>query len=186
MSSPRTGSRSPTTLSLIAGVKLEKSSFVGWQLLPNLRVAYQPSERALFWAAVSRAVRTPSRIDRELAAAAAAPAVDRFRLREVDRVRSGLSRRADELAEPLGQPLLQFLQRSPDHRVPQRRDASRSSCSTAARAAPTGSRPGARRRCCPGGASRSARRRCTRTSTSSTAASIFSRATRSAPIRTGR
>jgi iron complex outermembrane receptor protein len=53
-------------LSAIAGVKLEKSSFVGWQLLPNLRLAYQPNQRSLFWAAVSRAVRTPSRIDREL------------------------------------------------------------------------------------------------------------------------
>jgi len=53
-------------LSAIAGVKLEKSSFVGWQLLPNLRLSYQPSDRTLFWAAVSRAVRTPSRIDREL------------------------------------------------------------------------------------------------------------------------
>lgn len=53
-------------LSVIAGVKLEKSSFVGWQLLPNVRLAYQASPRALFWAAVSKAVRTPSRIDREL------------------------------------------------------------------------------------------------------------------------
>jgi len=53
-------------LSLVAGVKFEKSSFVGWQVLPNIRVAYQPSKRALFWAAVSKAVRTPSRIDRQL------------------------------------------------------------------------------------------------------------------------
>jgi iron complex outermembrane receptor protein len=53
-------------LTLIAGVKLEKSSFVGWQFLPNFRIAYQPSDRSLFWAAVSRAVRTPSRIDRQL------------------------------------------------------------------------------------------------------------------------
>jgi iron complex outermembrane receptor protein len=53
-------------LSVIAGVKLEKSSFVGWQFLPNFRLAYQPNDRALLWAAVSRAVRTPSRIDREL------------------------------------------------------------------------------------------------------------------------
>ncbi|MGE5563018.1 MAG: TonB-dependent receptor plug domain-containing protein [Bacillota bacterium] len=53
-------------IALIAGVKLEKSSFVGWQLLPNFRIAYQPNVRALFWAAVSRAVRTPSRIDRQL------------------------------------------------------------------------------------------------------------------------
>ena len=54
------------TLSVIAGLKLEKSSFVGWQVLPNLRLAYQPNDRSLLWAAVSRAVRTPSRIDREL------------------------------------------------------------------------------------------------------------------------
>jgi iron complex outermembrane receptor protein len=53
-------------LSLIGGVKLEKSSFVGWQVLPNMRLAYQPNPRTLFWAAVSKAVRTPSRIDRQL------------------------------------------------------------------------------------------------------------------------
>jgi len=55
-------------VSLIAGVKLEKSSFVGWQVLPNLRLAYQASPNALWWAAVSKAVRTPSRIDRQLEA----------------------------------------------------------------------------------------------------------------------
>ena len=55
-------------LSVMGGIKVERSSFVGWQLLPNLRVAWQPSDRALLWAAVSRAVRTPSRIDRELEA----------------------------------------------------------------------------------------------------------------------
>jgi iron complex outermembrane receptor protein len=54
------------TLALIAGLKLERSSFVGWQVLPNFRLAFQPTANALFWAAVSRAVRTPSRIDREL------------------------------------------------------------------------------------------------------------------------
>ncbi|NUQ17255.1 MAG: TonB-dependent receptor [Sphingomonas sp.] len=53
-------------LSLIAGVKFEKSSFVGWQVLPNLRLAYRPNDRSLLWAAISRAVRTPSRIDRDL------------------------------------------------------------------------------------------------------------------------
>ncbi|QAY79292.1 TonB-dependent siderophore receptor [Sphingosinicella sp. BN140058] len=53
-------------LDLIAGVKLEQSSFTGLKWLPNLRLAWHPSERALLWAAISRAVRTPSRIDREL------------------------------------------------------------------------------------------------------------------------
>jgi iron complex outermembrane receptor protein len=56
------------TLSLIAGVKVERSSFSGFQLLPNARVAWQPNAKTLLWAAVSRAVRTPSRIDRDLQA----------------------------------------------------------------------------------------------------------------------
>jgi iron complex outermembrane receptor protein len=55
-------------LALIAGIKLERSSFTGWEVLPNLRLAWQPNERNLLWAAVSRAVRTPSRIDRQLEA----------------------------------------------------------------------------------------------------------------------
>jgi iron complex outermembrane receptor protein len=53
-------------LDLIAGIKLEQSSFSGLEALPNLRLAFHPSDKNLIWAAVSRAVRTPSRIDREL------------------------------------------------------------------------------------------------------------------------
>ena len=53
-------------LDLIAGLKLERSSFSGVELLPNLRLAWHPNERILLWSAVSRAVRTPSRIDRQL------------------------------------------------------------------------------------------------------------------------
>jgi iron complex outermembrane receptor protein len=56
------------SLDLIAGIKVERSTYTGWQFLPNLRLAWQPNERNLLWAAVSRAVRTPSRIDRELQA----------------------------------------------------------------------------------------------------------------------
>lgn len=53
-------------LSVTAGAKLESSSYTGVQLLPSLRLAWQAGERALLWAAVSRAARTPSRIDRDL------------------------------------------------------------------------------------------------------------------------
>lgn len=53
-------------LSLIAGVKAEETSFTGVELLPNLRIAWQPNPRTLLWAAASRAVRTPSRVDRQL------------------------------------------------------------------------------------------------------------------------
>lgn len=55
-------------LSVVAGIKLERSSFSGLEVLPNLRLAWQPSDKALLWAAVSRAVRTPSRVDRQLMA----------------------------------------------------------------------------------------------------------------------
>ncbi len=56
-------------LSLIAGIKLERSSLSGIEVLPNLRIAWHPDPRHLLWAAVSRAVRTPSRIDRDLTGA---------------------------------------------------------------------------------------------------------------------
>jgi iron complex outermembrane receptor protein len=55
-------------LSLIAGFKIEGSTFSGLQLLPNLRFAWRPGDKAMFWTSISRAVRTPSRIDRGLAA----------------------------------------------------------------------------------------------------------------------
>ena len=70
-------------LSAIAGVKVERSTFSGWQLLPNFRLAWQPHERHMLWAAVSRSVRTPSRIDRQLQALpllAPAPAFDSEKL----------------------------------------------------------------------------------------------------------
>jgi iron complex outermembrane receptor protein len=55
-------------LALILGLKAEHTSFTGLELLPSVRVAWQPDERSLWWAAASRAVRTPSRIDRQLTA----------------------------------------------------------------------------------------------------------------------
>ena len=55
-------------VAVTAGIKVERSTFSGWQLLPNLRLAWQPNKEHLVWAAVSKAVRTPSRIDRQLQA----------------------------------------------------------------------------------------------------------------------
>lgn len=54
------------TLDLIAGVKLEDNSYTGLEYLPSARLAWRPNASALVWAAVSRAVRTPSRFDRDL------------------------------------------------------------------------------------------------------------------------
>jgi len=55
-----------TDLALVIGAKLEHNDYTGIELLPNLRLAWQPSRGQLLWAAVSRAVRAPSRLDREL------------------------------------------------------------------------------------------------------------------------
>lgn len=51
---------------LTTGLKAERNSYTGWELMPNLRLAWQHSERNTTWAAISRAVRAPSRVDREL------------------------------------------------------------------------------------------------------------------------
>lgn len=66
-------------LSLTLGLKLERSSFSGVELLPNLRLAWQPDPSHLLWGAVSRAVRTPSRIDRNLIASPFLVAATEFR-----------------------------------------------------------------------------------------------------------
>jgi iron complex outermembrane receptor protein len=55
-------------LKLTLGVKAEDNSLSGFDILPNARIAWQASPDILFWGAISRAVRTPSRIDRELQA----------------------------------------------------------------------------------------------------------------------
>lgn len=57
------------TVSVTAGLKVEGSTFSGLQFLPNLRLAWRPNDKAMLWTSVSRAVRTPSRIDRGLSAA---------------------------------------------------------------------------------------------------------------------
>jgi iron complex outermembrane receptor protein len=50
-------------LTLTAGSKFEYNSFTGFEYQPTARVLYTPGERHTLWAAVSRAVRTPSRVD---------------------------------------------------------------------------------------------------------------------------
>jgi iron complex outermembrane receptor protein len=50
-----------------AGTKLEHNDFTGFEWEPDLRVKWTPSPTQNVWAAVSRAVRTPSRLDRDLA-----------------------------------------------------------------------------------------------------------------------
>jgi iron complex outermembrane receptor protein len=53
-------------LNLIAGLKLEDNSYTGLEYMPSLRLAWRLDRSSLIWGAVSRAVRTPSRVDRDL------------------------------------------------------------------------------------------------------------------------
>jgi iron complex outermembrane recepter protein len=57
----------PDRLRLTLGVKGEHHTYSGFELQPSGRLAWTPSATQLFWAAGSRAVRTPSRIDRDFA-----------------------------------------------------------------------------------------------------------------------
>jgi iron complex outermembrane receptor protein len=52
-------------LSLIAGLKLEDNSYTRLEPMPSVRLAWRPAEDRLAWAAVSRVVRNPSRIERD-------------------------------------------------------------------------------------------------------------------------
>jgi iron complex outermembrane recepter protein len=51
---------------LVLGLKGEKGSFSGYEIAPTIRFAWTPDPRTTAWAAVSRAVRTPVRIDEDL------------------------------------------------------------------------------------------------------------------------
>lgn len=51
----------PDRLRLTGGVKLEHNDFTGWEWQPSLRALWTPHPDHRLWAAVSRAVRTPSR-----------------------------------------------------------------------------------------------------------------------------
>jgi iron complex outermembrane receptor protein len=62
----------PGRLYLYVGTKFENSYFAGWNLEPSVRLAWTPSTQSTFWAAISRASRTPSRRDVGLDAVLAA------------------------------------------------------------------------------------------------------------------
>ncbi len=55
-------------LKLTLGLKAETNSYSGTDWLPNVRLAWQRGNGDLVWGALSRAVRTPNRLDRELEA----------------------------------------------------------------------------------------------------------------------
>jgi iron complex outermembrane receptor protein len=53
----------PDRLYVTLGTKLEHNRYTGVTLLPSARVSWTPSTRQMFWAAISRAERTPAESD---------------------------------------------------------------------------------------------------------------------------
>jgi len=58
----------PKLLTLTLGTKFEHNDFSGAEWQPNVRMIWTPQKYFSLWGAVSRAVRTPSRIDQALSA----------------------------------------------------------------------------------------------------------------------
>jgi iron complex outermembrane receptor protein len=56
----------PARLYLTAGTKLEHNDYTGFELMPSVRLAWEPTPRQTLWAAISRALRDPARSDTEL------------------------------------------------------------------------------------------------------------------------
>ncbi len=63
----------PRRFGITVGSKFEHNDYTGFEIQPNLRAIWRPGARHSVWAAVSRAVRTPSRIDADAFANAAVP-----------------------------------------------------------------------------------------------------------------
>jgi iron complex outermembrane receptor protein len=63
------------TVDLTLGAKIEHNDYTGAEFLPSARLAWQPSAAHMLWTAASRAVRAPSRIDRDINVPGAPPFV---------------------------------------------------------------------------------------------------------------
>ena len=53
-------------LKLTAGLRVEENNYTGAEYLPSVRLAWTPAADQLLWSSLSRTVRSPSRIDRDL------------------------------------------------------------------------------------------------------------------------
>ena len=56
----------PDRLRLTLGSKFEQNDFTGFEVQPSARLIWLPTERSTLWGSVSRAVRTPSRLEDRL------------------------------------------------------------------------------------------------------------------------
>jgi iron complex outermembrane receptor protein len=60
-------------LMFTAGTKLEDNNYSGWGVQPSARLLWTPAAHTTLWGAVSRALRTPGRVDRDLSLIGYAP-----------------------------------------------------------------------------------------------------------------
>ena len=56
----------PERWKFTVGTKIEHNDFSGWEVQPSGRLAWTPTTNQMFWGAISRAVRSPSRIDSDI------------------------------------------------------------------------------------------------------------------------
>lgn len=63
----------PDRLDLVLGSKFEDNNFSGFEIQPSARLLWTPRNRMTFWGAVTRAVRTPGRLDQDLQLTGYAP-----------------------------------------------------------------------------------------------------------------
>ena len=56
----------PERLSLILGSKFEHNNYTGFEYQPNGRLLFTPTQKLSAWASISRAVRTPDRVDEDI------------------------------------------------------------------------------------------------------------------------
>jgi iron complex outermembrane receptor protein len=61
---------------LTVGTKLEHNDFSGFEVQPSVRMAWLPRDNQTLWVAISRAVRVPTRIERDIAVDITDPAGD--------------------------------------------------------------------------------------------------------------
>lgn len=60
-------------LRLTLGFRLNNNNYTGNEYLPNIRLGWNPTPNHLLWSSASRAIRAPSRIDRDFFAPAVSP-----------------------------------------------------------------------------------------------------------------
>ncbi len=56
----------PDRVYLTVGTKLEHNDYTGFEIMPDVRATWSPSDHHMFWAAISRDLRAPSRNDTNL------------------------------------------------------------------------------------------------------------------------